>query len=358
MPETAITPASEGPSITAAELARRVGGRLTGDGARQIRAVATLAEADETAVSWVGRPELLRELDKTRAGVVLVPDDAPAVPGRTLIHVADPDMAACAALAALCPPVPQVPPGIDPAARVADSAQVAGACIAAHVFVGPEAIIGAGTQLHPGVYVGARSRLGRACVLWPNAVVRERCTLGDRVIIHPNATIGADGFGYHQRRGQHHKIPQIGSVVIEDDVEIGAGTCIDRARSGETRIGRGTKIDNLVQIGHNVRLGEHCIVVALCGISGSTTVGHHVMFGGQAAVADHVRIGDNVVLAGRSGVTKSLPGGRAYRGFPAIEHVQGARQEVAIRRLPRIIEQLKALTKRIEQLESAAHNRT
>jgi UDP-3-O-[3-hydroxymyristoyl] glucosamine N-acyltransferase len=348
----------DNPTITAAELARRLGGRLDGDGTRLIREVATLEEAGPDAVSWVGRPEVLPRLAKSQAGVVLLPEQVEPPSGRTTIRVPDPDLAICEALAALAPPVPRVPPGVDVAARVADSATVAGACIGPHVFVGPHAVIGPGTQLHPGVYVGAESRIGRGCVLWPNVVVRERTVIGERVIIHPNVTIGADGFGYHQRGGKHRKIPQIGHVVIEDDVEIGAGSCIDRARSGETRIGRGTKIDNLVQIAHNVRIGEDCIVVAQCGISGSTTLGHHVTLGGQAGAADHLRIGNNVVIAGRAGVTSHIPDGQAYRGYPAVENREFVRQAIGIRRLPKIMEQLRALAKRIEQLESATHDPT
>jgi UDP-3-O-[3-hydroxymyristoyl] glucosamine N-acyltransferase len=352
-----MTDSDDNPTITAAELARRVNGRLTGDGARLIRAVATLDEAGPDAVSWVGRPELLPQLAHSQAGVVIVPEQAAVPAGRTTIQVRDPDMAICEALAALAPPVPLVPPGIDPTARVAEGASVQDACIGPHVFVGPHAVIGPGTQLHAGVYVGAASRLGRDCVLWPGVVVRERTQIGDRVIIHPNATIGADGFGYHQRGGRHQKIPQIGRVVIEDDVEIGAGSCIDRARSGETRIGRGTKIDNLVQIAHNVRIGENCIVVGQCGIAGSTTLGPDVMLGGQVGLTDHLQIGEHVMVAAGSKVFNDLPGGHAYRGDPAIEHVQFSRQMVGLRRLPKLLEQLKALTKRVEQLESAAHDR-
>jgi UDP-3-O-[3-hydroxymyristoyl] glucosamine N-acyltransferase len=349
--------AEESPTITAAELARRVNGHLAGDGAVLIRAVATLEEAGPDAVSWVGRPELLPQLARSQAGVVIVPEEAEVPAGRTTIHVRDPDMAIVEALAALAPPAPVVPPGVDPTARVGEGAVVDGACIGPNVFVGPGAVIGPGTQLHSGVYVGADSRLGRDCVLWPSVVVRERTIIGDRVIIHPNATIGADGFGYHQRGGRHHKIPQIGRVVIEDDVEIGAGTCIDRARSGETRIGRGTKIDNLVQIAHNVCIGENCIVTAQCGISGSTTLGHDVMLGGQTGLIDHLQVGDHVMFAAASKVYNDVPTGHVVRGDPATDHMQYARQMVSLRRLPKLLEQLKALVRRVEQLESAAHDR-
>jgi UDP-3-O-[3-hydroxymyristoyl] glucosamine N-acyltransferase len=273
--------------------------------------------------------------------------------GCVAIRVRDPELALCTALAALAPQVPTVPPGVDPTARIAPSAVIEGAAIGPFVCIGEGAHVGPGTQLHAGVYVGAHSRIGRDVVLWPNVVVRERTTIGDRVVIHPNATIGADGFGYLQRDGRHVKIPQIGVVVIEDDVEIGANTCIDRARSGETRIGHGTKIDNLVQIGHNVRVGPECIIISQCGISGSTTLGDHVILAGQVGIIDHLSIGRGAVVAAKSGVARDIPDGQVWRGIPAVENSEFGRQAVGVRRLPKIMDHLKELAKRIEALESA-----
>jgi UDP-3-O-[3-hydroxymyristoyl] glucosamine N-acyltransferase len=175
--------------------------------------------------------------------------------------------------------------------------------------------------------------------------------------VHAGSVIGTDGFGFAREGDEQLKVPQLGNVVIEDDVEIGAGTCIDRARSGVTRIGRGTKIDNLVQIGHNVQIGEDCILVAQCGISGSTTLGDHVVLAGQTGVSDHVRIGRRVVVAAKSGVTHDLPDGAVVRGIPAEDDREYRRQAVAIRRLPKMVEQLRALLNRVEQLESAANDR-
>ncbi len=349
---------STGPdrTITAGELARLVGGELCGDDARVIRGVATLEDAGPDDLSWVGEARHLTRLAGSAAGVVLVPVGGAVSTERTVIRVADPNLALCTALAALAPPQPTVPPGVDPRSCVADSAVVEGACVGPYVFVGPGAVVGAGTQLHPGVYVGAHSRIGRDCVLWPNVVLREYTTLGDRVVLHANVTIGADGFGYLQRNGRHVKIPQIGRVVIEDDVEIGANSCVDRARSGVTRVGRGTKIDNLVQIGHNVRIGEHCIIVAQCGISGSTTLGDHVVLAGQVGLIDHLKIGNRVVVAAKSGVARDIPDGQVWRGIPAVENSEYGRQAVGVRRLPEIMQQLRALTKRVEQLESAKNN--
>lgn len=344
------------PTIAAGDLAKRLGGSLSGDAARVVTEVATLEEAGPQALSWIASVELLPRLAASQAGVVIVPEGCDVPLERTIIRVRDPDLAVCEALRTLGPPVPQITPGVDPTAWVARDATVTGACIGAHAYVGEAAVVGPGTQLHPGVYIGPHSRIGRDCVLWPSVVVREYSTIGDRVVIHANATIGADGFGYHQRGGKHYKIPQIGRVVIEDDVEIGAGTCIDRARSGVTHIGRGTKIDNLVQIAHNVRIGEDCIVVSQCGISGSTTLGHHVVLAGQVGLIDHLKIGNKVVIAAQSGVTHDIPDGATYRGSPAEENSLYVRQAVGFRRLPRMMEELRLLAKRVDELESAAHH--
>ncbi len=344
------------PCLSAAELSVKLGGRLLGDGSRKVSEVSTLEAAGPESLSWVGRPDHFKRLAGSRAGVVLVPREcADAVPaGRTAIVVDDPDVAICALLEMLAPPRSCVPPGVDPTARVAADAVVTDVAIGPHVFVGAGATIGPGTQLHAGVYVGAGCRLGRDCVLWPNVVLREHTTLGDRVVIHPNATLGADGFGYLQRGGRHVKIPQVGRVVIGDDVEIGANTCIDRARSGVTRVGRGTKIDNLVQIGHNVQIGEDCIIVAEVGISGSAVIGNRVMLGGQVGIADHVKLGDGAMVTACSMVATDVPPGRVYRGTGrAVEHTEFARQAVALRRLPGLLAQFRALSRRVERLESA-----
>jgi UDP-3-O-[3-hydroxymyristoyl] glucosamine N-acyltransferase len=343
-------------AMTVAELARHLQAQVDGDGARAVRRIEALQDAGPDALSWLGDAKYLPQLEQTRAAAVLVPHNLEIPAGRTVIRVADPDLALCEALALLGPPPETVPPGVHPNAVVAQDAVVEGAAIGAHVTIGAQARVGAGTQLHPGVRVGADTTIGRDCVLWPNVVVRERTTIGDRVIIHPNSTIGADGFGYLERQGRHLKIPQVGRVIIEDDVEIGANCAVDRARSGETRIRRGTKIDNLVQIGHNCDIGEHCIIVGQCGISGSTTLGNHVVLAGQVGIIDHLRIGDGVQVAAKSGVARDIPDGAVFRGIPATDNSLFGRQQAAVRRLPKMIEQLRALTKRVEQLESTAHD--
>ncbi|MFQ5424004.1 MAG: UDP-3-O-(3-hydroxymyristoyl)glucosamine N-acyltransferase [Phycisphaerae bacterium] len=339
-------------SISAGELARRLGSTLVGDGSRIVRGVATLEHAGENAISWVGVKEDMSRLPTSKAGVVLMPADCATPAERTIIRVPDPDAAICQVAEWFAAPVDRVPEGVHAMATVAPDAAVTGAAIGAHAFVGPRSIIGRGTQIHPGVYIGSDTTIGEDCVLWPNVVVRERVTIGNRVVIHPNATLGADGFGYLQRDGHHRKIPQIGRVVIEDDVEIGANCAIDRARMGETRIRRGTKMDNMVQVGHNVDIGEDCVIVAQCALGGSSSLGHHVVMGGHVGIGDHVRVGSHARIAAKSVLLKNIPDGAAVRGIPAVAYHDFMRQQASVRRLPDWAEQLRSLRRRIESLEA------
>ena len=341
-------------TITVGELARRLGGEFAGDAGLIVRQVATLEQAGPDALSWLGGREHLRQFEQTKAAAVLVPEGLEIPEGRSVIRVADPDLALCEALTLLGPLPERVPDGVHSSAVVSPDASVEGAAIGANAFVGPRAVVGPGTQLHAGVYVGAEATIGRDCVLWPNVVVRERTAIDDRVVIHPNTTIGADGFSYLQREGKHRKVPQVGLVIIEDDVEIGANCAVDRARSGETRIRRGTKIDNLVQIGHNCDIGEDCIIVAQCGIAGSATLEHHVALSGHVGVVDHLRIGAGAQVAAKSLVVRDIPVRAVFRGIPATDNNLFGRQQAAVRRLPKMIEQVRELSKRVERLESAA----
>lgn len=342
---------SDQPSFTAADLAERIGSRVEGDGTRVIRTVATLEEAGPDAISWAANADYLARGSSTQAAAVLVKQDAVPPPGLTVMRVGDPDVVMCEVLRHLAPPPETVTPGIHPNALVSPDARVEGASIAAFAYVGPKAVVGPGTQLHPGVYVGTATTIGRDCVLWPNVVVRERCTIGDRVIIHPNATIGADGFGFLQRKGRNVKIPQIGSVIIEDDVEIGANSAIDRARSGVTRIGRGSKFDNFVQVAHNVEMGEECIIIAQSAIGGSTTLGRRVVMSGHSGISDHVTVGDDVQIAAQSILMRNAEAGAILRGLPATAHHRFLREQASVRKLPKLLERVRELEKRIEEFE-------
>jgi UDP-3-O-[3-hydroxymyristoyl] glucosamine N-acyltransferase len=206
--------------------------------------------------------------------------------------------------------------------------------------------------------VGSDSTIGDDSVLYPNVVVREGCSLGARVIVHSGTVIGSDGFGYVQHQGRHHKIPQLGGVVIEDDVELGANVTIDRATFGRTVIKQGTKVDNLVQIAHNVTVGEHSIVVAQVGIAGSTTIGHHVMIGGQAGLSDHINIGDQVMIAAKAGVNRSFESNQILSGTPAMPHERALKVQAVIHHLPVLRELVRNLEQRVETLEKRSNNKS
>jgi UDP-3-O-[3-hydroxymyristoyl] glucosamine N-acyltransferase len=220
------------------------------------------------------------------------------------------------------------------------------------VTLGDRVTIGARVTLYPGVFVGDDSRIGDDSVLYPNVVVREGCSIGARVIIHSGTVIGADGFGYVQDQGRHHKIPQLGGVTIEDDVELGAVVTVDRATLGHTIIKQGTKIDNLVQIAHNVTVGEHNIIVAQVGIAGSTTIGHHVMIGGQAGLADHITIGDQAMIAARAGVNRSVAANQIVSGAPVMPHETWMKAQAVIPRLPELRQLVRSLEQRVAALET------
>ena len=212
-------------------------------------------------------------------------------------------------------------------------------------------------MIHAGVFIGRGTTVGDECVFWPNAVVRDGCVVGSRVIIHPNAVIGADGLGFYFHDGRHHKVPHIGGVIIEDDVELGACACVDRAKFGYTVVGQGTKIDNLVQIAHNVQVGNHCVMAAQTGIAGSARVGDFCLFGGQSGASDNVAIGSGVQVLARAVVINDVPEGIAMSGFPARKHRDELRERAWLRRLPALAERLEDIIARVQQLEAADHHK-
>ncbi len=329
------------------ELAAALNCTLEGDGGIDIRGLRGIREAEAGDLTFVANPRYLESLRASRASAVILAPDAPRPPMPAL-RTPNPYLAFARALA-LFHPTPPEPPGVHPTAVLEEAVRLGpGVRIGALCFVGAGAEIGEETTLFPQVYVGRGARLGRACQLRPRAVVADGCWLGDRVVVQSGAVIGGDGFGYApdgERR--YHKIPQVGRVVLEDDVEVGANTTIDRATLGETRIGRGTKIDNLVMIAHNVVVGEDTVIVGQVGVSGSTTIGSRVTLAGQVGLVGHIRVGNEVTIGAQAGVTKDVPDGAVYLGSPAMPHRDVKRQMAYLRRLPELAEAVRDLRRRL-----------
>jgi UDP-3-O-[3-hydroxymyristoyl] glucosamine N-acyltransferase len=319
-----------------------------------ITGIATLPEATETDVSFLGEERYLPQFVASKAAAFIVHKRVkiPTTVQKPTLIVDDADLAMATIAQLFASPVPRPPVGIDRAAHVAATAQIGGqVAIGPNVCVSAAAKIGARTVLHANVYVGADTILGEDCELFPNVVVRERCTIGNRVVIHACSAIGSDGFGYRWDGKKHAKIPQIGVVIIEDDVEIGSCSCVDRAKFGATRIGRGTKIDNLVQIAHNSTLGPHCILVGQSGTAGSVSLGSGVVVGGQTAIKDHVHMGDRSMVGACSGVLDDVEPGQVVSGVPAIPHRQNLRESAALRKLPELRAQVRKLQEELESLK-------
>jgi len=338
---------SEG-SIRIAELAERLGGRpLEGDPDFRVRGVGSLEEGGPSDLGFLRSAKFAGALAQARIGALIAPPGV-EVGGRPVIRSLMPNLDFARA-AALIAPFPRPEPGVHPTAFVDPTAKVdPEASIGVHASVGARSEIGPRTVLHANVTVCDDVRVGADCLLHPAVVVRERCVIGDRVILQPGVSIGADGFGYEfNERGEHEKVPQLGNVVIEDDVEIGANSAVDRARLGTTRIGRGVKIDNLVQVGHNCVIGAHSAIVAQAGLGGSTLVGSRVFIMAQAGSAGHLTIGDGCFVAARAGVTKDLPPGSRVWGFPALPERRWHRSTVLMERLPELLRRIRDLERRL-----------
>ena len=341
------------PRFTLAELAERSGGQAEGDRRFVLSGVAGLSEAGPLDVTFVEGARQVPIAAAGCAGAIFLPVNL-ELPGRNLIRVGNPRLAFAESLA-LFHPAPHQPSGIHPTAVVEPGAEVhPTASVSAFCFVGAGARIGAGAVLHPFVHVGPDTEIGAETLLHPGVIVRERVCLGSRVIVHSGAVIGSDGFGYVFDGRGHRKIPQIGTVEIGDDVEIGAGTTVDRATTGATRIGRGTKIDNLVQIGHNVTIGDHVIVVSQVGISGSARIGDGAVLAGQVGVADHADIGAGARVSARAGVMKHVEAGATVAGFGPQRHSDFLKSQAVFEQLPQMRRRLIELEKRLAAAEAAA----
>ncbi|MCP5516882.1 MAG: UDP-3-O-(3-hydroxymyristoyl)glucosamine N-acyltransferase [Verrucomicrobiales bacterium] len=334
-------------TYTARDLAEQLGGSVTGDETLELHGVSPATDAREGEVTFAENESYLARAEASAAAAVIVARSVTASP-KTLIRVGNVRVGFARALA-LFHPEPAFAPGIhpsavvDPLAEVDPTAHVGPLC-----WLGPRARVGARSWLLGGVQVGEDCVIGEDCRVFANVTLYRSTRLGNRVRIHAGTVVGADGFGYVLDQGQHLKIPQVGTVTVEDDVEIGANTTIDRGALGTTVVGRGTKIDNLVQVGHNVVLGEHCILVSQVGIAGSCTVGSHSVLAGQVGVAGHLNLGERVTVAAKSGVMNHIGDGEMWMGIPARPVHEQRRVWVAIQRAPEILRRLKAIEDRLE----------
>jgi UDP-3-O-[3-hydroxymyristoyl] glucosamine N-acyltransferase len=333
------------------------GDLLSGDKKARIRGFASLKEAGPGDLAFFYDARYHKQLRETSASVVLVPKDAADLPDKvTCVGVNDPSKAFETVVEAYGLQPAPFKPGIHPTAVIGSDVQMDRdkVSIAACVVIGDRTVIGDGVSIGANTTVASDVRIGVDCVLHPNVSVYPGSVIGNRVILHSGAVIGADGFGYVFEDGRHRKIRQAGIVQIDDDVEVGAGTTIDRARFGRTWIGEGTKIDNQVQIGHNVRLGKHCILVSQTGIAGSSILEDYVICAAQSGVSGHLTVGQGATLAARAGVLNDLPGGKTYMGFPAIPMQEEQRHKVYIRRLPKIVARIQELEAKLADLEDKA----
>jgi UDP-3-O-[3-hydroxymyristoyl] glucosamine N-acyltransferase len=334
-------------SVTVRQLAGWVNGDLAGDGDTVIRAARPLTDAAAGDLTFVEDDRHLAAWHHSPAAAAVAHPGVP-VNGRPLIRVADPLMAFARIVLHLRGRAAEPPPRIDPAASVHPTATIGpGADIGPFAVVGAGAVIGPRCRLHAGVVVGRNCTLGADVTLFPHAVLYDDCTLGDRVVVHAHAVLGADGFGYRTQAGAHVKVPQLGSVEVADDVEIGACTTIDRGTFGPTRVGTGTKIDNLVQIAHNCQVGRHNLLVSQVGIAGSTTTGDYVVMAGQVGVADHIRVGDRAMLGAKAGVHKDVPPGSRMLGAPATPDKEQMRIMMCVERLPDLRKDVKRIVRHL-----------
>jgi len=343
-------------NLTVREIAELVGGTVDGDGGRKLTRLAPMDEAGPDELTFATDARREARLAESRAGAAIVGVSAPQAP-MPLIRVDNVQAAVARLLGHLAEPEDLPRKGVHPSAVVDPSATVSPlAAIGPNVVIGPRAKIGAGCTLCANVTIGADVTLGEDVLLWEGVVIRRDCHLGSRVRVGPNTVIGYDGFGYYQDDGVHRKIPHIGKVVIEDDVEIGACSCVDRAKFGETRIGKGTKIDNLVQVAHNVRVGRGCILAGQCGIAGSAKLGNHVIVMGHAGIRDNISLGDGVQCSAFAAVAQNVADGEIVAGVPARPAGLTLRIARAEEKLPELLKRVKSLETRLKKLESAKDN--
>ena len=332
---------------TLAELAQHVGGEIKGNADIEIGAVATLENATAADISFLSNPKYTNALQTTKAGAVIVgkDTDAPAA----LLIVEDPYYAFLQIVVLLHGHRQHKNVGISPKAGIAKTAKIGTGCIINDfATICDGVVIGDNAVIYPGVFVGDNVKIGNNCILYPNAVIYDGCRLGNNVIINANATIGKDGYGYAPHKGKLYKIPQIGTVVIEDDVEIGGNSCIQRGTIEDTIIGTGCKLGDLIDIGHGVKIGPHCLLIGQLAIAGSTTIGHHCVIAAQVGIVGHIKIGNLVKIAAQAGVINDIPDGQNVAGTPAISALNAKRAYSTIEDLPKMKKAIRRLEKKFE----------
>ena len=342
--------------ISLEELAKHIGGELVGDGNLTVGNICDVEEAQKGDLVFIFRKKSQGLLEKTKGSASVVPEGTGPSP-IPVIKCKNPNLAFKKAAELILQKFPH-PKGIHKTASIGKGVKLGkDVHLGAYACLEDGAEIGDETTIYAHCYIGCSAKIGNNCIVYPNVTIRENVKIGDRVIIHPGCVIGTDGFGYAQTKEGHEKIPQIGDVIIEDDVELGACVTVDRAKIAHTKIGKGTKIDNLVQIAHNVRIGKNCIIIAQTGISGSVKIGNNVIIGGQVGIVDHAEIGDNVIIAAQSGISKSVPPNRIVLGTPARPIRKARKIWVLWDKLPEIYERLKAVEKKLNLLGTAKDNK-
>lgn len=343
------------------EIAHLVGGEIVGCADIEIKRLAKIEDAKAGDITFLSDPRYAKYLATTAASAILISGSAEMkelaerMAPITIVKVEDAYRAFVKLIDVFYPPLTPLPKGIHPTAVIAESVNIKGdSAIGPHVIIGERCTIGCGVSLYPGVVLGDDVTIEDETVVYANVTVYDRCSIGKRCIIHSGTVIGSDGFGFLPNPdGTYEKTPQRGSVVIEDDVEIGANCTIDRATIGETRIKRGAKLDNLIQVAHNVVIGENTVIAAQSGISGSTMLGKNCVIAGQVGFVGHIHIAERTTVGAQSGVSKSITEpGQTYFGYPAKEHLQALRVEGAIRQLPALLVEIRELKKRVETLEA------
>ncbi len=336
---------------TLEEIAKLIDGEIIGNSKTLITGVSGIKEAKEGDITFLANPKYFPLLDASQASAIITSREITSAP-KPIIRVDNPSLAFAKVVSLVVPAETLRPKGIHPSAILGKDVKLGkNVAIGAYTVIEDEVQIGEAAVIYSGCFIGHHADIGKDTLIYPNVSIRERVSIGERVVIHSGTVVGSDGFGFATIEGIHQRIPQIGTVIIQDDVEIGANVTIDRARFDKTIIGRGTKIDNLVQIAHNVVVGENSIIVSQAGISGSTKIGKNVTLAGQAGLVGHIEIGDGAIVAAQAGVTKSVPANTFVSGYPAKPHAIAKRVNACIQRLPKLYEKIDALEKEIALLK-------